>query len=251
MMDGTNVVPTMPLVSQGTNGYGNGFGGDGAWSWIWIIVIFALFGWGGNGFGFGGNGGGSNIGYDLGKLATTQDVSSGFALNKIDNQLNGISNGICDSTYAVTGAINGLGTQLQNCCCTTQKEIIENRYTNQLGQNALQAQLSSCCCDIEKAISDQNFLNAQNTNAIIQAQNEGTRAILDKMCQYEIQTLRDQNQAYALQLSQQAQSARLLEQLQPVSKPAYLTCSPYQSAMFPTGFYGFNNSGCGCGSCGC
>lgn len=245
----TNVVPTMPLVSQGSNGYGNGGFGDGAW--FWIIVIFALlFGWGGYG-GFGGGFGGGNgggVGYDLGRLATTHDVSNGFALNKIDNQLNGITSGICDSTYAITQAINGLGTQMAGCCCDTQKEIIENRYTNQLATQALQAQLASCCCDIEKSISDQNFLNAQNTNAIIQSQNEGTRAILDKMCQTEIQNLRDQNQAYAIQLSQQAQTANLLEKLIPVSKPAYITCSPFQSAMYPFGFggYGYGN---GCGSC--
>ncbi len=109
----TNVVPTMPLVSQGSNGYGNGFG-DGAW-FLWIIVIFALFGFGGFGGGFGGFGGGNRGGYDLGKLATTQDVSSGFALNKIDNQLNGITSGICDSTYAITQAINDIGSNMQQC----------------------------------------------------------------------------------------------------------------------------------------
>jgi hypothetical protein len=59
-------------VGQG-NANNNGWG-NGAWGaeWLWIIVLFALFG--NNGWGFGGNGGG-NIGYELGKVATSNDVA--------------------------------------------------------------------------------------------------------------------------------------------------------------------------------
>ena len=39
------------------------------------------------------------------------------------------------------------------------------------------------------------------------------------------------------QLSQQAQSANIVQQLRPCPVPAYLTCSPYFAY----------NSGCGCG----
>lgn len=50
------------------------------------------------------------------------------------------------------------------------------------------------------------------------------------------------------QLSQQAQSANIINELRPCSKPAYLTCSPYESNSFAA-FNAYNN-GCGCG-CGC
>lgn len=39
------------------------------------------------------------------------------------------------------------------------------------------------------------------------------------------------------QLSQQAQSANIINTLQPTPKPAYLTCLPY---------YAYNMTGCGC-----
>ena len=39
------------------------------------------------------------------------------------------------------------------------------------------------------------------------------------------------------QLSQQAQSANLINELRPCAKPAYITCSPYTTVY---------NTGCGC-----
>lgn len=46
--------------------------GNGAW-W-WIIILFAL--WGNNGNW--GNNGGQQMGYELGRVATTNDVASGL-----------------------------------------------------------------------------------------------------------------------------------------------------------------------------
>lgn len=271
MMDAmpmSGVIPTIDVGNGGSNNNGGAFGGD--WSaWIVIILFALIFGWGNNGFG--GNGGNGMTSSLLGLadnygrgFASPQDVSATVGRSDLESQIRGVTNGLCDGFYAVnTSLLNGfantnqaianLGYQTQQCCCDVRSEIAQNRYDNAIAINGLSSQLATCCCGIEKAISDQNFLNAQNTNAIITANNDNTRAILDKMCQYEIQSLRDTNQAYALQLSQQAQTANLLEQLQPVSKPAYITCSPYQSSLFPFGFYGFNgfngynNGNCNCG----
>lgn len=61
-------------------------------------------------------------------------------------------------------------------------------------------------------------------------------------------------QNYSMNQSQQAQTANLLSNLNPTPKPAYITCSPYESVMM--NWRGFNsgcgsyNNGCGCG-CGC
>lgn len=54
-----------------------------------------------------------------------------------------------------------------------------------------------------------------------------------------------QNEINALRLaaSQANQNSYLIEQLRPCAKPAYITCSPFQS------IYGFGHNGCcGCGS---
>lgn len=34
---------------------------------------------------------------------------------------------------------------MSDCCCSVQKEIVENRYTTQLGLQNLGQQLASCC----------------------------------------------------------------------------------------------------------
>lgn len=60
-----------------------------------------------------------------------------------------------------------------------------------------------------------------------------------------MQELRDQNTAYQLQLSNQAQSALLINQLRPFPIPAYVACSPYESTASGCG-YGYN--GCRCGT---
>lgn len=68
------------------------------------------------------------------------------------------------------------------------------------------------------------------------------------MTQNELQRLREQNNALTLQVSQASQSAAIINALRPNPIPAYITCSPYESAMY--GAYGFNN-GCGCNSGRC
>lgn len=50
--------------------------------------------------------------------------------------------------------------------CLTQKEVLENRYANQLSFNQLGSQLQSCCCDIKTTIIEQNQL----TRDLIQSQ---------------------------------------------------------------------------------
>ena len=107
------------------------WGGD--WSaWIILFLIWGAFG-GGWGNGFGGGFGGAN-GPGFQGYATRSDINEGFALNNLQSGINSIQNGICDSTYSLTNAINNgfhgvdtamcnLGTQLQQCCCDNARAI--------------------------------------------------------------------------------------------------------------------------------
>ena len=92
-MRGEGIVPVMEVGNNGNNG----FGGYGNGDWAWIIILFLIFGNGrgfGNGFGgFGGSGVGENY-----ILATD------FA--NLERKLDGINNGICDSTFALNNTIN-------------------------------------------------------------------------------------------------------------------------------------------------
>ncbi len=49
------------------------------------------------------------------------------------------------------------------------------------------------------------------------------------------------------QLSQQAQTANIVDQIKPCAIPAYITCSPYESSFIGSRMY----NGCGCNTCGC
>lgn len=205
------ITPMYDLADRNRNG---GWGGDGSWFWIVIILLFAGGGlWGNN---------------------RNQDtlMSDEFIKRDIFNTNQNVSNTGCqtqrdvlENRYTTQLGLQQLGAQQQNCCCETQKEILQSRYDNALQTNALQAQIAQCCCDLRA----ESLANTQK--------------ILDKMCENEIQTLRDQLNTANMQLSQQAQSANLISRLQPTPTPAYLTCSPYESAYFGRTCF---NGGCGC-----
>lgn len=72
------------------------------------------------------------------------------------------------------------------------------------------------------------------------------------MTQNTIQELRDNLHAAQLQLGNFSQTQTIINTLQPVAKPAYITSSPYASSL-PYGYnfgYGYGHSwahdGCGC-----
>ena len=133
------------LSGNTRNDGNNGWGENGAW---WII-LFLIFGWGRNGFGggFGGNSGGVTDGYVL---------ASDFA--QIDRKLDTISNGICDSTFALNNTMtNGFAATQQTLCqgfSGINQAITTNGYETRLGVQGLASQLANCCCDLRQQLAD-------------------------------------------------------------------------------------------------
>lgn len=273
MMNGglsaSDVAVLSGTANRGCND-GMGFGGDG-WGWIWLILIFAIFGGWGNGFGFGGNSGANGSGFQ--GWATRADVNEGFALNNLQSGINAIQNGICDSTYALTNALNSGFSSAELSRCNQQAALMQQL-------NNIQFQNQQCCCDNLAAIKDVRYDIAtqacdtrntiQNTTRdILENNNSNTRAILDFLTQDKIATLQAENQTLKFQASQtaqnayiaanqEAQTAELIRRLGadcPV--PAYVVPNPNCCYGNPLGVgyygaYGANyNAGCGCNSCGC
>lgn len=261
MMNSGLSASDVAVLSGANNRNNDGWGGDG-WGWIWILLIFGIFGgWGFGGFGGGFGGGANNPG--LQGLATRSDINEGFALNGIERSLAGITQGICDSTYALNSAItNGFSAnQLQLC----------NGFNgvNQ-GFNALQAQLAQCCCDNREAISQVRYDMAtqacdtrntiQNTTRdILENNNSNTRAILDFLTQDKLATLQAENQNLKLAASQANQNAVLQAAMTANTAeiirrtgndcpiPAYVVPNPNCCYGNPLGVnYGYNQS---CGGC--
>lgn len=260
------VMPVAPTgYSNGNSGFG-GFGDD----WLALIVILALFGgYGNGGFGFGGFGGNRDCGCN--PCATQADVRAAVdqqtLISKLDNQtygladstyalnstlmseFRGVDNAICTLGYQNQQGFSNLASQMASCCCDVERGIERNTTQGVMNTNSIQKQISDCCCDLEK-MNMQNRFDAQayNCNTLQAIDKLGDR-IIDYMNCEKTQALRDENQALRLQASQARQNQYLIDELRPTARPAYLSCSPYQSAFGYgfNGFNGFNNCGCGCG----
>ena len=262
--DGALSPSDVALITGNTgNNCNNGWGENGAW---WII-LFLIFGWGRNGYGsFGGNSGGAADNYVL---------ASDFA--QVDRKLDTISNGICDSTFALNNTMtNGFAATQQTLCqgfSGINQAINTNGYETRLGINGLTAELANCCCDLKQQISDcccqtqrsldginynmaMNASNIQqtlcnNTRDIIDNQNANYRALHDEIVANRIedknaQIAAQQNEINALRLkaSQEAQNTYLINQLKPCPVPAFLTCNPYTGQVYNGCGYS-NNCCCG------
>lgn len=158
--DGGDNLATGYMIGRDNGGYGNGFfGGD----WAWIIILALLFGWGNNGNGFGGFGGGNGFarGYDIGKLATTNDVAVGFNNSAVLSSLNDLKLGQAGIQQTLCQGFNGVNTSILT------------------STSGLQAQIADCCCTTQRAIDGVNYNMATNTCTITNAINNAARDIVD------------------------------------------------------------------------
>lgn len=179
----------------------------------------------------------------------------------LERKLDGINNGICDSTFALNNTINSnfrtldgavcnlgyqalqntnaIQTQLAQCCCDTRAAIQDNTTQGVMNTNQLARQIESCCCDAEKQAMQTRFdAQAYNCNTLQAIDKLGDR-IIDYISADKAQALRDENQALRLAASQVAQNQYIINALRPYPTPSFNVAPLYQFA------------GCGCNSvCG-
>ena len=235
----------MPVTPFGGNGFGNSGWGDGS---FWIILLFIILGGWGNGFGGYGNGGG--VGF------VDSSVQRGFDQASIMNGLTGISNNV----------VSGFGdVQTALCAGFNGVEIGANarQMANMQSMFDLQSQLASCCCENRLATADLKYTIASEECSTRANNTANTQAILDKLCQLELDGVKAQIEAKNdriaelqtqlnmanLAASQTAQTGKILadnaaqtvaleQYLNPVPVPAYIVQNPNCCAQ---------NTGCGCG----
>lgn len=239
----------------GRNGANSSWGDSNGW-WI-IILLLALAGWGRGGFGGGfggGEGGATFIPYNAGGFGGScglnpydsiqRQLDQGFTnLNTDLNQLNNnVTSGFYNTaTNLLTGfantnmaTANGFANTQRQLCDSTASintNVNNNGYeTRLLGVN-MNSALQNCCCDVKTGIADLKYTVATENCADRQALNEGirdviasntanTQAILDKLCQQEIDAknetianLRTQLNMADLRASQTAQNAYFAQQI--------------------------------------
>ena len=214
------------IQGRNNDGFG-GFGGDGAW-WIVLFLIFALGGWGNNtGFG-GGNFGGVGNEYawlSNGQKEIMQNTNDGFNTLQLANQLTGInsqvqglstqlcnccgdiSQQLCSGFAGVNQTVNSGFANAETAANARQMANMNQSFTNamnvQQGFNALGSQLAECCCEnrlatcqtqniVQNESNATRFADANNTRDIITNATQNTQAILDKLCQLELDGVKAQ-----------------------------------------------------------
>ena len=248
---GTGMI--MP-VAPTSGGFGNGFGGDG---W-WIILLFVLLGGWGNG---------NNMGYGGGNglypwMNQSNQISDGFRDQMMNSTINGIQNAVTTGFGDVQNALCNGFASVQNGFA--QAEIANNaRQIADMQNNfALQSQLASCCCENRLATANLSADLAREACADRAASAANTQAILDKLCQLELDSkntriadLERQLTMANLAASQEQQTAQLrASQVNTANQlvSELRSCPiPAQPVYGNTPIFNCNgNNGFGCG-CGC
>jgi hypothetical protein len=290
MMNGYDGLSPSDVALLSRNNDNGGFGGDG---WLAILLLLVLGGFGG-GFGFGGMGGfGGGFGMypwiANGQQGIIANTNTGFDTLHLSNQLDTINSGI----YS-------LSNQLCNCCADMNQTVSNGFYNSEIsannrqmanmnqnfnnqiatlnGFNGLQKSLDNCCCEnrlatcqtqniVQNEGNATRFADANNTRDIITNATANTQAILDKLCQLEldgvkaqveakndrIAELQGQLQMADLRASQTAQNAFISQGFANEVDQLYnrLNSCPVPSTPVygRTPIFTCNNNGCGCG-CG-
>ena len=247
----SNELTAADVAAVTGNNRGNGFGwGDGGSIWLIILFLFAFMGFGN---GWGGNNGGNyaaaaypyaagvQSGFDqaavMGGLnSISAAVTNGFANAESANcgrqmtlmqSINGLQAGLADNRYDVTNAITNTGYNLQN-------QMMQNEMARQ-----------QCCCDTKQAIADVKYTIATEACAdraavnealrdVIDSNNRNTQAILDKMCQQEIDALKAQNANLQTQLNMAALAASQTQQTATLSNGRLLQTQYLVNTLRPT-----------------
>ena len=244
------VMPVSPMYGGGNGGFCNGFG-DSGW-WILLLILFASGGWG-NGFGGGNMGGFAPYAIDTGVQRGFDQAAIMSGIGDINAGINGVQSAICNGFAQAEIANNArqiadmqqmfaLQSSLQNCCCENRAGIADLKYTV----------ATENCADRTQSM--------MNTRDIIENQTRNTQAILDKICQQEIDNLKSQNLALQNQLniatmkeSQTAQNAFIQQGFEREVDALYNRLNncpvPTTPVYGRTPIFTCNqqNNGCGCG----
>lgn len=152
-----------PAYLYGLMGNNNGgfFGNNALEGIIALIVVAAIFGNGNFGFGgFGGNGGAYAAGNTERELLANMIQRNGVDLSQLSQSINCSSDRLYD-------AIGQVSTQLCNFAGQNGLSFQQVINSVQAGNSTLAHQISDCCCATQKAILESNYLTERgfcNTN---------------------------------------------------------------------------------------
>ena len=187
---------------MGANRNGNGFGDMGS-GW-WLILLFLIFGNGwGNGYGGGSNGGAGGL-YPW--MNQTETINDGFRDQMLNSNITSIRDSIGDISTQLCSGFAGVEQGANARQIANMQTAFGMQTAMNQGFNSLGSQLAQCCCDnrlatcqtqniIQSESAATRFADANNTRDIIQSQSNGIQAVLDKLCQLELDGVKAQVEA--------------------------------------------------------
>lgn len=155
----------------------------------------------------------SNLNCDFNTLnSAICDVRGG--IDKLSGQVGFSAERIVN---AVQSGQASVVSALQNCCCQTQKEILNLKGDMNLGMcqqtNALQNAINFVNNSVERGFSSTAFQAQQDKCDLIRAGQDNTQRIIDTLNQHWQSDLQQRYDDARLELSQQKQNATLIAAL--------------------------------------
>ena len=200
MNNSQGVVPTFDISGNGNNGGWGGSMGE------WIIGLVAL-GMLGNGGLFGGFGGGNGM-YEFpwllaGQNGINNNTDDGFDNLHLSNQIEGTRDAVNTLANSLCSSVASINSNISNGFYNSEISA-NNRAINQMQDTfALSRQFADCCCEnrlatcqtqniVQNEGNATRFADANNTRDIITNATANTQAILDKLCQLELDGVKAQ-----------------------------------------------------------
>jgi len=238
MTDNNSMI--MPVAPSG--GFG-GFGGGDSWAWI-IILLLCCGGGFGNGFG-----NGNDFPWILnGQQGVNNNVSSGFRDAALSDGITSVRDGLAGISNQLCNGFNGIEIGANSRQMADMQTAFNMQSAMNSGFNGVTSQLAQCCCDNRLATCQtQNIVQNEGAATRLAIQQQ-TQAILDKMCQQEIDNLKAQNLALQNQVNMQnlaasqamqtaqliadntAQTQYIVNRVAPYPIPAYTVANPVTPA---------------------
>lgn len=193
--------------NNGGGGFGGGFGG-----YYGNMMLGYDFPWllnGQNGINANTNAGFAQAATQSAINGLQNAVTSGFGdvQTALCGGFAGVNQNICSTGNGIVNAVNSGFANAESSANARQIANMQQAFASQTaitgGLSNLSSQLAQCCCDNRLANCQTNntiisegaatrFADANNTRDIIQSQTAGTQAILDKLCQLEIDGVRSE-----------------------------------------------------------
>ena len=186
----------MPVQPVGNNGLGgNDFGGG------WLLLLFFILLLGGNGWGNNGYGNGAGNLYPW--MNQQAQMTEGFRDQMLNTQIEGIRNGQVTGFGDTALGIAGLGRQICETGGNITGAIRDGFYGAEIAANGRQMASMQQNFGIQTGIGDVKYTIANegcqtrnqsmmNTRDIIDNDNRNHQAVMDKLCQLELDGYKNQ-----------------------------------------------------------